>query len=213
MEDVYVERVTAAEIGIVVTRLPAPDEDLLLDLVPHGGRRRVLRVRALRSEPLGVAGMSRHRVTLAPADGSVFPIEATGAPSGAAAAQIGVLVRRIPMSLTEVSARGCLIESPHRLPEGTVGVLELATEEGQSTEQLRICRMVRIVGGVLPYAAGAEFLPLEPPTAASVRNLVARLEMVLELDSRSTTVTLTPEDGADDPQPADDAETGHAGPS
>jgi hypothetical protein len=188
MEDVFVERVSAAEIAIVVARPPAADEDLLLDLVPTGGRRRVLRVRVAASAPLGIAETTRHRVTLVPSKGRCFVIDGRREESGGKepSAGIGVLVRRIPMSLSEVSARGCLIESAHVLPEGTVGVLELVMAEGRSAEQLRICRMARIVGGVRPYAAGAEFLPLEPPTPASVRNMIARLEMVLELDSRAT---------------------------
>jgi hypothetical protein len=210
MEDVFVERVNADGIVIVVGRPPATCEDLLLDLVPNGGRRRVLRVRAARSSPLGIAEASRYRVTLFPAEGRCFVID--GATEGASpkepAAGIGVLVRRIPMSLRDVSARGCLIESAHALPEGTVGVLELVMAEGRSAEQVRICRMARIRGGILPYAAGAEFLPLEPPMPASVRNMIARLEMVLKHDSR-TTVNLAArlsafrhDDTADDGKPS-----------
>jgi hypothetical protein len=184
LEDVYIERVGQSAIVVVVARPPMPDEELLLDLVPQGGHRRVLRVRRAHSASAGPLERERYRVTVVPAQGTTFFFDGPPAPRDLSPLGIGVLVRRIPMTLGEISAKGCLIETRHALPAGTVGVLELEREEGYSTEPVRICRMVHIAGGAVPYAAGAEFLPLEPPAPASVRNSIARLEMVLEADSR-----------------------------
>lgn len=183
LEDVYIERVDYTAIVVVVARPPMPDEELLLDLV-QGGHRRVLRVRRAHSAVAGPLERERYRITVVPAQGSAFLFDGPAPPRDGSALGIGVLVRRIPMTLGEISAKGCLIETRHALPAGTVGVLELEREQGVSTEPVRICRMVHIAGGAVPYAAGAEFLPLEPPAPASVRNSIARLEMVLEADSR-----------------------------
>jgi hypothetical protein len=210
MEDVYVERIAAGEVTVLIARPPALNEELLLELAPHGGRRRALSVQALRGGPIAPGDTSRYRATLVPSANRSYTSELslngwrTDAPGS-----IGVLVRRIPTSVSEVSARGCLIESRHLLPEGTVGVLEVTMAEEATAEQLRICRMVRIVGGAHHYAAGAEFLPLGPPTPASVRNLIARLEMVLEIDSaRSVDFT---EDGGE-PDVKETGGTDGAGP-
>ena len=42
---------------------------------------------------------------------------------------VGVLTREIPTRLVEISRSGCLLESGHRIEEGTVSTLRLEVED------------------------------------------------------------------------------------
>jgi hypothetical protein len=84
----------------------------------------------------------------------------------------------------DASANGCLVESGERLPEGAVGLLEVAqVSRGRTSEPLRINRSMEIAGGATRFRAGAQFLPLGAPRLTSVRNQLARLEVVLEIEA------------------------------
>jgi hypothetical protein len=97
--------------------------------------------------------------------------------------RIGVIVRDIPVRVLDASASGCLVESREPLPEGAVGLLEIAGDQGPTSEPLRISRSTVIAGGATRFRAGAQFLPLGAPGPASVRNQLARLEVVLEIEA------------------------------
>ena len=97
--------------------------------------------------------------------------------------RIGVILRDIPVRVLDASANGCLVESGERLPEGAVGLLEVASEQGLTSEPLRINRSMEIAGGATRFRAGAQFLPLGAPRLTSVRNQLARLEVVLEIEA------------------------------
>ena len=97
--------------------------------------------------------------------------------------RIGVIVRDIPVRVLEASVTGCLVESREPLPEGAVGMLAIAGDEGPTAEPLRISRSTVITGGATRFRAGAQFLPLGAPGPASVRNQLARLEVVLEIEA------------------------------
>jgi hypothetical protein len=96
--------------------------------------------------------------------------------------RIGVILRDIPVRVLDASASGCLVESREPLPEGAVGLLEVAGEQGRTFEPLRISRSMEIAGGAR-FRAGAQFLPLGAPGLTSVRNQLARLEVVLEIEA------------------------------
>ena len=49
--------------------------------------------------------------------------------------RIGVILRDIPVRVLDASARGCLVESRERLPEGAVGLLEVAGEQGRTSSR------------------------------------------------------------------------------
>jgi hypothetical protein len=98
---------------------------------------------------------------------------------------IGVIIRRIPIRVRDVSAAGCLIESADLLPEGTVGQLEMIIDGERHLETVQVCRSTRTSGGGLPWRAGARFLSLTAPPPTSVRNVVARFEILDELGSES----------------------------
>ena len=103
--------------------------------------------------------------------------------SQAALRRIGVILRDIPVRVLDASASGCLVESREPLPEGAVGLLEITGEEGRTVEPLRIRRSTEIAGGATRFRAGAQFLPLGAPGPRSVRNQLARLEVVLEIEA------------------------------
>jgi PilZ domain-containing protein len=97
--------------------------------------------------------------------------------------RIGVILRDIPVRVIDASANGCLIECREPLPEGAVGLLEISGEDGPTVEPLRIRRSTEIAGGATRFRAGAQFLPLGAPGPRSVRNQLARLEVVLEIEA------------------------------
>ncbi|HEX5109973.1 MAG TPA: hypothetical protein VFV95_16085 [Vicinamibacterales bacterium] len=98
---------------------------------------------------------------------------------------IGVIIRRIPVKVRDVSAAGCLLESADMLPEGAVGQLELTIDGERHLETLQVCRSTRTSGGAFPWRAGARFLSLTAPLPTSVRNFAARFEIMDELGSQS----------------------------
>jgi hypothetical protein len=57
---------------------------------------------------------------------------------------MGVLIRRLPVRVRNVSASGCLLETADSLPEGAVGLLELVIEGERHVEALRVNRSTRI---------------------------------------------------------------------
>ena len=87
----------------------------------------------------------------------------------------GALVRRVPATVVNVSARGCLIQTAAPLLPGDVGLLEIETDPGRP-EAVRICHSVERAGGTLPYCAGTEFLVLDAASPTSIRGRAARLE-------------------------------------
>jgi hypothetical protein len=191
MQDVYIEREEGSEITIITDVPPVRGEDLLLELSGLRGRRSVLRVRAMQSSLVLFGDNVRARVTLRLAVPRVSADPDVESPTGndQPIRKVGILVRRILVQVIDVSANGCLIETAEGLEEGTVGMLQLVVDDGSHGEALRICRAVRITGGDVQWRAGAEFLPLKAPTPTSVRNMVARLELMLEVDSAAHTRT------------------------
>jgi hypothetical protein len=183
MEDVYVERVTATESAVIAVQPAARGEQVLLEFPADRGRQSVIVAHVIRSSIVPLAGTVRHRVLLRVvhrfAHGGI-PERDRGESEGG---RMGVVVRRIPVRITEASAGGCLLESASALPDGAVGILELTTGTSREIEALRITRCVHVPGAAWPHRAGAEFLPLEASAPTSLRNMVARLEVVMEIDS------------------------------
>ena len=85
----------------------------------------------------------------------------------------GALVRRVPATVVNVSAGGCLIETAAPLLPGEVGVLQVEAQDSQP-EAVRVCRLVERPGGPLPYCAGTEFLVLDAPSPGSIRGEAVR---------------------------------------
>jgi hypothetical protein len=86
---------------------------------------------------------------------------------------VGVLTREIPTRLIEVSRSGCLLESGHRVEEGTVGALRLEVEGQTYLEDVRATRCVAIAGSGSSYLVGVEFLQTGRPDGTSIRRAIA----------------------------------------
>jgi len=86
---------------------------------------------------------------------------------------VGVLTREIPTRLVEISRSGCLLESGHRIEEGTVGALRLEVEGQTYLEDVRATRCVAIAGSGSSYLVGIEFLQTGRPDGTSIRRAIA----------------------------------------
>jgi len=84
----------------------------------------------------------------------------------------GVLARSIPSRLVEISRSGCLLESAHRVEDGTVGELRLEVDGTVLLDDVRVTRCVRIEGAGASYLVGAEFVQTRRPAEQSIRRAV-----------------------------------------
>jgi hypothetical protein len=82
---------------------------------------------------------------------------------------LGVLARHIPTRLVEISRSGCLLESGHRIEEGTVAALQLEVKGNAYSEDVRVTRCVAIAGSGSSYLVGAEFIGTARPNGTSIR--------------------------------------------
>ena len=184
MDDVYIECSDAAETTVIATQPVSIGEEILLELPSTTTRRAVTLTKAVRRTLVPYGGTLRHRVVLRRLQAcSHDRASATADDRATHAARMAVLVRRLPVSLAEVSTTGCRLDSAEALPNGTVGVLVLPSDAEPTAEPLRISRCTRTPGGAAAYRLGAEFLSLDAPAPTSLRNRVARLEIVMELSS------------------------------
>jgi hypothetical protein len=185
MQDVFVEHTDTATI-VVVTDAPLPRaEGLLMELPRELGARSVVPVEVSHTAPLCTGDTHRQRVVLriaqppSPTDG---PLGDIGGRHLRRLPALGVLIRRVPVRVRDVSTTGCLLESADMLPDGSVGLLEVAVDGTPHSETVRVCRSTRVPGSPWPWRSGGQFLALSAPAPASVRNLVARFEIIDELD-------------------------------
>jgi len=86
---------------------------------------------------------------------------------------VGVLTREIPTRLVEISRSGCLLESGHRIEEGTVGALRLEVDGQTYLEDVRATRCVAIAGSGSSYLIGVEFLQTGRPDGVSIRRAMS----------------------------------------
>ncbi len=86
---------------------------------------------------------------------------------------MGVLTREIPTRLIEISRTGCLLESVHRIEEGTVAALRLTVQGQIFTEDVRATRCVEVAGSGSNYLVGVEFLQTSGMDGMSIRRALA----------------------------------------
>jgi hypothetical protein len=196
MQDVYLEHTTPDAVVVISDVAVSQGEELALELPRELGTRSVVPVRVTASNALRVGETRRHRVNLAILPG--LPGTGTDAemrdgparsPIKVPLPAIGVLIRRVPVRIRDVSAVGCLLESVDALPDGGIGLLEIPAGGESQCETLRVCRSTRFPGSAWPWRSGAHFLALGAPPQISVRNIVARFEIVDELGSVPETLT------------------------
>jgi PilZ domain-containing protein len=82
----------------------------------------------------------------------------------------GVLARQIPTRLVEISRSGCLLESSHRIEEGTVAALSLEVRGQRFSGDVRATRCVAVAGLGSRYLVGVEFLDTGRTDGASIRH-------------------------------------------
>ena len=88
----------------------------------------------------------------------------------------GALIRSVPVTVLNVSTRGCLIQTAARLDPGAVGVLEVEGAEDVHSEVVRVCHAIERPGSSVPFCAGTEFLVFDAPASPSARHRAARCE-------------------------------------
>lgn len=131
--------------------------------------------RVVGSEPQLVDGRLLHRIHLvtpaAPEHGAVGGCGLRQA-HGATAA----FVRRYPIRVVNLSRGGCLVQLPAALHTGTVATLTPLDIE-TAPEPIRVAHLGLRRGGAWSHVAGAEFLPLTPPSSRSLRSMASQFEM------------------------------------
>ena len=86
---------------------------------------------------------------------------------------VGVLTREIPTRLVEISRSGCLLESGHRIEEGTVGALRIEVEGQTYLDDIRATRCVAIAGSGSRFLVGVEFLQTGRSDGSSIRRAIS----------------------------------------
>jgi len=86
---------------------------------------------------------------------------------------LGVLARSVPARLVEISRSGCLLESRHRVDDGTVGELRLMVGGELLRDDVRVTRCVLVEGSGSSYLVGAEFVQTRRPGESSIRRAVS----------------------------------------
>lgn len=98
---------------------------------------------------------------------------------------VGLLDRYVAVGLSEISRRGCLLESSSPIVTGTVAMLSVAIEGTTYSDFVRVARCSSVRGAGERHHVGVEFLPLERPAQQSLRLYAASLAVeTAKFDSR-----------------------------
>ena len=182
MQDVLVERVSSDTIELLSEVPLRPDELVVLELPSAHGARTAVSIGVQASVAVTIGDLQRHRLLMRPTPGTAAAASSTRDITGPGRLPaMGVVVRRVPVHVRDVSTTGCRLDSLEALPDGSVGLLDLPGSDDGSAEANRVCRVARAPGSPWPWRAGAHFLSLSAPSEASVRNMVARFEILDEL--------------------------------
>jgi hypothetical protein len=176
LHDVEIEEVAERTISVMADERIPRGERMLLRAVTADGVESELQVRAVHQRAVITADRLRHHVILDVDTPLHLADPASGAASpwldwGRTGAAYGLL-RNLPVRLIDVSTAGCSFESPASVAEGAVGVLSMQRGSAICREVARVCRSGRTAARPWPWVAGVEFLTLEIPSAASIRQHV-----------------------------------------
>ena len=192
MQDVYVERVDADHVFVLSDHPLRTGEELMLELPAALGIRAILTVTVTSCGRVRTGDTPRYRAVTRSAEPLELPRAMTHTGRRVPSRQpvlpaIGVLIRRMAVHIRDVSTSGCQLESHEALTEGAVGQLEMFVDGDVHREPLRICRTGCTTGSAWPWRSGAHFLSIDAPAPASVRNVVARFEIIDELARNGST--------------------------
>ena len=87
----------------------------------------------------------------------------------------GLIVRRVPVRLLNLSLSGCLIETSRAVPRGATGQLVIQLEGVSYRDHVRIGRSARKPGSTHSFRLGGEFSWGSRPEAGSVRRAASGL--------------------------------------
>jgi hypothetical protein len=178
-QDVEVVCLDSAHVVVVTPQIIPKGERLLLEIADDWtSYSQTWVVRALSSRiATGDNGLKRE-VTLAVSrqpDGGVAAFSGDSSSSVWLGSRIGAIVRRVPIRLSQVSASGCLWDSPAPIGEGVVGFMDVRASNRSHSEAVRIVRTWRAVDGFWPHRSAVEFLTTAPPSLASLRGVAAMM--------------------------------------
>jgi pilus assembly protein Flp/PilA len=88
---------------------------------------------------------------------------------------IAVLGRDVVVRLLEISRSGCLLESSHAMPAGTIAALAIEIDGREYMDDVRVWRSQLLAGVGERYELGVEFLWLRLPREHSLRSYAATL--------------------------------------
>ena len=88
---------------------------------------------------------------------------------------IAVLGRDVVVRLLEISRSGCLLESSHAMPAGTIAALAIEIDGREYMDEVRVSRSQLLAGVGERYQLGVEFLWLRLPREHSLRSYAATL--------------------------------------
>jgi len=88
---------------------------------------------------------------------------------------IAVLGRDVVVRLLEISRSGCLFESSHAMPTGTIAALSVEIDGREYMDEVRVSRSQLVAGAGERYEVGVEFLWLRTPREQSLRYYAATL--------------------------------------
>ena len=93
----------------------------------------------------------------------------------ASAIELGVLSRDLSVRLLEISRGGCLLESSHFVPVGTLGALSVVVDGTEYDDEVRVVRCQLVPGAGNTHRVGVEFLTLQLAGNRSLRRYAAGL--------------------------------------
>jgi hypothetical protein len=93
-----------------------------------------------------------------------------------AGCSVGVLGRKVPVRVLNISESGCLVESLRHIEEGSIGRLWLSFNRERYVDDVLIRRCQRIEGAGHLFHVAGEFVWASPPREGSLRMIAARLQ-------------------------------------
>jgi hypothetical protein len=172
VQDVEIAQLDSHQ-AVVVAHGPLPcGERLLLEVpVERNATPRTLLVRVFDNRVVIADGSLRRRVHLEIVQRETGDRAVEGLEIGQGRPIMAALIRRIPVRIVEASTRGCLIESPSMIVEGSVGFLRMRTSTHDHSEAVRVRRTSQTSNLVWQYRMAAEFLTLGVTSPDSLRGL------------------------------------------
>ena len=176
--DVKLERL--GEFGAtLMTRTPGQARDpVSLRVMMVGGQVRDMMLRAVESAPVTIDGVIWRRLHCERVEGEGGGADATSIiPPRLADVLTCVIVRTVPAHVVQVSANGCLLETPRSFDHVRFARLDVQAHAGERYgAMLRVCRPGARVPGSGSSRIAAEYVPLYESTSLSIQQFVAQYE-------------------------------------